>query len=285
MSKESSSKATLPGLRVVTESGNLHSELLPASRVMFYASDRSRSGSLTAEPHPFEVERRDLRVRYRIDPAKRTYQAIPLFQLLTPEEQVKFLRSGETWRKHQPHLRHEPSREYRLTTHSEKLIETRVFFGCPAFRWKTTSRSTRETPFGESWSESVADAWYLDSNQLEALYPGFHSSLVPSAFAIALSGDEKLTIENTGDRPTGLCADSTVVTATHTPGPDDREMERRSTSFTRITSLTAEDFKAWLFDRPYGYRKVSLYPNRLQLAMYDVKRSWGHLRWRLHQTA
>ena len=152
MRKESSGKAILPGLRVVTESGNLHSDLVPASRVMLYAADRSRSGALTTEPHPYEIERRDLRLRYRVDPVRRTYQSIPLFQLISPKESARFMRSGEAWRKRRPHLQEGPRREYKLTTHSEKLPETREFFGCPAYRWKTTTRSVRETHNGQSLS-------------------------------------------------------------------------------------------------------------------------------------
>jgi hypothetical protein len=285
VAKEQSIKSTRVGLRVVTEFGNLHSDYLPASRVMLYATDRSRSGALTAEPHSYEIERRDLRLRYRVDPVKRTFQSIPMLQLLSPEESASFLRSGEAWRKRLPHLEKEPTREYKVTTHFEKLPETRDFFGCPAFRWKTTTRSMRETPFGECWSESVTDAWYLDSAQLQALYPGFHSSLVPHAFALVKSGDEKLIMEHTGEKPTGLCAYSSADSVSHTPGPNGREMERRSTSFSRITSLTAERFEEWFFQPPYGYRKIPVYPGRLQLAMSDVRRSWNNLRWRMRKTA
>jgi hypothetical protein len=285
MIQQQSRKTRVIGLRVVSESGNQHSDLIPASRVMLYATDRSRSGALTAEPHPYEIERLDLRVRYRVDPIKRTYQSIPMLHLLSPDENARFLRSGEAWRRHQPHLHREATRDYKVVTHSEKLLETRIFFGCPAYRWKTTSRSTRETPFGESWSESVTDAWFLDSTQLQTLYPGFHPSLVPSGFAIAMSGDEKLVMEQTGVRPTGLCAESNAETVTHTPGANGREMDRRATSFSRISSLTAEQFDVWIFERPYGYRRLPMYPNRLQLAMHDVRRSWNSLRWRLRKSA
>ena len=285
MATEQSNKATLVGVRVVTESGNANSDLAPVSRVMLYATDRSRSGSLTAEPHSYEIERRDLRLRYRIDSVRRTWQSIPLLHLLSPDENASFARSGEAWRNHRPHLQQQLTREYKVTTHSEKLPETREFFGCPAYRWKTTSRSIRATPYGQSWSESITDAWYLDSSRLQALYPGFHPSLVPSSFVIAISGDEKLVMEQTGDRPSGLCADSVAESVSHTPGPNDREMERRSSSFSRITSLTPELFEEWIFQPPYGYRRIPVYPSRLQLAMQDVRRSWNNLRWRLLKSA
>jgi hypothetical protein len=273
------------GLRVVIESGNLHSDLIPASRVMLYATDRSRSAALTAERHPYEIERRDLRLRYRVDPSRRTYQAIPMLQLLSPEENAKFLRYGEAWGKRQLHLQQEPTREYKVATHFEKLSETREYFGCPAYRWKTTSRSVRKTPYGESSSESITEAWYLDSDQLQSLYPGFQPSRMTQGFVVLKSGDEKLVFEQTGEKPTGLCAESTMESTSHTPGPNDRNMDRRSVSFSRITSLTPEIFEEWLFQPPYGYRRIPVYPTRFQLAMQDVRRSWNTLRWRLHKSA
>lgn len=285
MASSKSSQGDLAGLRVVTESGNLHSDLIPASRVMLYATDRSRSAALTAEPHPYEIERRDLRIRYRIDPSRRTCQAIPMLQLLSPEENAKFLRSGEAWRKRQLHLQQEPVSEYKVTTHFEKLSETREYFGCPAYRWKTTTHSVRQTQYGECSSESITNAWYLDSNQLQSLYPGFQPSLITYGFAVLRTGDEKLVIEQTGEKPTGLCAESTAESSSHTPGPNGRNMDRRSVSFSRITGLTPEIFEEWLFRPPYGYRRIPVYPTRLQLAMQDVRRSWNTLRWRLHQSA
>jgi hypothetical protein len=285
MNNEHHGKVNLIGLRVVTESGNSNSDLPPASRVMFYATDRSRSGALTAEPHSYEIERRDLRLRYRVDAVRMTYQVIPTLHLLSAEESARFLRSGEAWRKHQPHFDKEPTREYRVTTHYERLLDNREFYGCVANRWRTTSRSSRETPFGLTWSETITDAWYLDSSQLQNLYPGFHPSLVPHGFAVATSGDEKLVMEHTGEKPTGLCADSSANRVTHTPGPNGREMERRASSFSRITSLTPEMFEDWIFQPPYGYRRIPVYPTRLQLAMQDVKRSLNSLRWRLRKSA
>src|ERR1700741_1307646 len=96
MSSEPATRAT----RIVTESvypwGGAETSSIAQQ---LFARDRSRRECLGLLATAFEIERRDLRQKFRVFVSQKKYQVLPLFDLVTAQEKADFQYSGRHWRK------------------------------------------------------------------------------------------------------------------------------------------------------------------------------------------
>jgi hypothetical protein len=274
----------IPGVRIVAETRFADSEGQPGVTVSCFANDRSRVGADASEA-TYTIERRDLRLQYRVFSLQRRYQTIPIFGLLSEEEKERFVRSGRHWRKSVETPQPQVMRELRIRTTCEKTEEKKTIFGCTARRWIITQRSERDPIHGENWTETVTESWYLDSDELRQSYPGFSERLIHRSEVIARSGDERVVRERVGEYPRGLCAYSESKTHSYAKFPNGEVREQTSLYISEITSIVAELFEASFFESPAGFRAMPVYPGRIALARHDLVRKLRGLRWHVFRHA
>ena len=263
---------SLLGTRVVSES--IHAPVRGETATIahhLYAGDRSRSELVHPVGTGYEIERRDSRQKIQVFVDKREYRTIPILSLATEEEKARFRRSGRHWRRRFDSLRGTAPRECKITFSYEATGKERLMFGCAAHHWNIRRRDEHDRKYGENWTETITEAWYLDSQHVAARFPGFSAALVHHAFSYATSG-ERVIIEHSGQKPSGLCAWSETKSLAHLVFPNGEVREHAENSSTRIVSMTEESFSACLFDPPKGFRKIAVYPNWLSMARQDFAR-------------
>ena len=242
-----------------------------------YAGDRSRTASLDLLETGFEIERRDLRQRFRVFASEKKYQTIPLLDLATEQEKTEFRYSGRHWRKRVICQTQEASRELKISVIYEPTGEEQPMFGCVARRWIVRRRDEHDRKFGENWTEAITDAWYLDTRQLSARFAGFSGDLVHHAFCYAKSGDEREVISHSGERPSGLCASSETKSLQHSELPGGEVREYRETSSVQIINIVEVSVPLTVFELPKGFRKIPVYPSRFTVARLNLSRQLKHL--------
>ena len=80
-----------------------------------FAGDRSCGECLDPLATAFQIERRDLRQRFRVFGSREEYQVFPLFDLATAQEKADFQYSGSHWRKQVIRETGDASRELKIT--------------------------------------------------------------------------------------------------------------------------------------------------------------------------
>lgn len=274
MSPEPSTRAT----RILTESVYPWAGATTSTITQqLFAGDRSRGESLDLLATGFEIERRDLRQRFRIFPAWKQYQVLPLFDLATAQEKADFQYSGRHWRK--PVIREtgNATRELKITFIYQSTGEERPMFGCVARHWIVRRRDERDRKFGENWTEAITDAWYFDSQQLTARFAGFSGDLVHHAFCTLTLGDERAVINHSSERPSGLCAWSETKSVRHIELPSGEVQEHRETSSVRVISIREVSVPLSVFEPPKGFRKIPVYPSRFTMTRLNLSRRLKHL--------
>lgn len=269
------------GIRVMTESLGPHSR--SSTAVQLFAHDRRRAESVGPIPTAYQIERRDLRKRFTVYPDKQEYRELPILSLLSSEEKERFLKSGRHWRQRNAPQEMPPSGKFRIQVTYETMTGGAVFFQCAARRWKITRCEEREYLYGKDWTETVTEAWYLDSEQIMRKYRGFSEKLIPNTLCFVRMNNERLLIEQKGQRPSGLCACSESKTISRHPMKGNENREREESRSYRIVSLTEELFPESLFEVPPGFRQVPLYPNRYAMTCADFKRGWRRFLYSLGQ--
>jgi hypothetical protein len=271
----------IPGVKVVAETYLAHSEDQRAVTISSFASDRSRIESGSSA---YTIERRDLRKQFRVDAQQRRYQTIPIFGLISEEEQERFVRSGKHWRKSvQPPKPPESAvtRALHIRHTCEQTGREKKIFECTAHHWIVTRRDERDPQHGENWTETVSEGWYLNSEEVRDRYPGFSEQLVHRAMIVATNNGERVIKENIGEQPRGLCAYSEIRTRSYFKHPSGEAHERTSAHVSRISGVTTELFDASIFEPPVGFRKMPVYPSRLTLARHDFNKTLARLRWKI----
>lgn len=245
-------------------------------RQQLFAGDRSREECLDPLDTAFEIERRDLRQRFRVLASRKEYYALPLFDLATAQEKADFQYLGRHWRR--PVIREtgDASRELKITFIYQPTGEEQPMFGCVARHWIVRRRDERDRKFGGNWTEAVTDAWYFDSQQLVARFAGFSGDLVHHAFGVLTLNDERAAISHSGDRPTGLCALSETKTLHHFELPGGEVQEHTETSSVRVISIREVSVPLTVFEPPRGLRKISFYPGRLTMTRLNLSRRLKH---------
>lgn len=241
-----------------------------------FAGDRSREECLNPLTTTFEIERRDLRQRFRIVASEKEYYVLPLFDLATAQEKVDFRYSGRHWRKPVVRDTGDASRELKITFIYQPTGEQQSMFGCVARRWIVRRRDERDRKFGGNWTEAVTDAWYFDSQQLAARFAGFSGDLVHRAFCVLTLSDERTAISHSGKRPAGLCALSETKTLHHIELPGSEVQEHTETSSVRVISIREVSVPLSVFEPPRGFRKISVYPGRLTMTRLNLSRRLKH---------
>lgn len=273
-------RRVIPGVSIVSETeagnGNAPGSVL----VSRFAGDRSRIGAAAATA-AYQIERRDLARRFRIDPLRRRYQVIPILELLSEKEKDEVMRSGCAWRERVAPEPGPDAQELRIRFQYDKTGEEKSLFGCTARRWITTCLSTRDSVRGNIWDESIADEWYLDSEELERNYPGYSSRLVHRGFVTLKSSRERLVVDHSGERPRGFCVSSLTVQRHHAELPDGTVRDRSSSFANRVVTITREVFSESEFEPPAGFRQIPLYPGRWAIMRSDLTRSFRRLAWKL----
>jgi hypothetical protein len=273
LSPEPPTRAT----RIVTESVYpwAGSETSTITQQLF-AGDRSRTERLDLLATGLEIERRDMRQRFRIFPASKRYQVIPLFDLATAQEKTDFRHSGRQWRNPVIRESEDASREQKITFIYQPTGEERPMFGCVARHWIIRRRDERDRKFGENWTEAVTDAWYFDSSQLAAQVAGFSSDLIHHAFCYATVGNERAVINHSGERPSGLCALSETKSLHHIELPGGKVQEHTDISSLRVISIREVNVPLSVFEPPKGFRKIPVYPSRFALTGMNLSRRLKH---------
>ena len=154
-----------------------------------FAADRSREECLNPLATTFEIERRDLRQRFRVLASEKAYYVLPLFDLATAQEKVDFQCSGRHWRKAVIREIGNAGRELKITFTYQSTGGERPMFDCVARHRSVRRRDERDRKFGGNWTEAVTDAWYFDSQQLAARFAGFSGHLVHHAFGVLKLSD------------------------------------------------------------------------------------------------
>jgi len=270
-------KGHILGIRVITESSRPNSSQSSGS-VSLFAHDRSRVESLESRAAAYHIERHDLRKNITVYTHSQKYQERPLFDLISDAEKDRFLRSGRHWRQRHVPPEQPPSEKFRIRMVYEMISDEATLFGCIAHRWKITRREEREHTNGADWTETVADAWYLDFEQLALKYSGFSKKLVHHGMGIVTVNNERPMIEHLGQRPSGLCARTESKTIRHCWIRNGEVRETEESHRYGIRSLTEELFAASLFEVPDGFRKAPIYPSRFTMACMDIKTVFERLR-------
>jgi hypothetical protein len=237
-----------------------------------FAGDRSCGECLDPLATAFEIERRDLRQKFRVFASQKKYQVLPLFDLATAQEKADFQYSGRHWKKQVIRQTGDASRELKITFVYERTGEERPMFGCVARHWIVRRRDEHDREFGEKWTEAITDAWYLDTRQLSARFAGFSGDLVHHAFCTAKFGDEREVINHSGERPSGVCASSETKSLRHVESPGGEEQEHTETSSVRVISIREVSVPLSVFEPPKGFRKIPLYPSRLTMTRLKLSR-------------
>ena len=273
MSPESSTRAT----RILAES------VYPWAGAMtttithsLYAGDKSRTERFDPLATAFEMERRDLRQRFRVFASQRKYQVIPLFDLATEQEKADFRYSGRYWSKEVVCGTGDATRELKITVIYQQTPEEQLMFGCVAHHWIVHRLEEHDRKFGENWTETITDAWYLDSRQVSARFSGFSGDLVHHAFCYAKGGDERAVIKHSGERPSGLCAWSETKSLRHIRLPSGNVQEHKQTSSVRVISISEVSVPLSAFGPPKGFRKIPVYPTRLTSMRLNLNRRLKH---------
>lgn len=260
------------GVRIITESicsTGISTRTIAQS---LYAGDRSRTECLEPVGRAFEIQRRDLRQKFRVFPSSRQYQAIPLFDLATEKEKADFLDSGRHWRKRIATDTPAPPREVRISFSYRPTGRVQPLFGCRAREWTITRRDEPgDRKFGENWTQAISDAWYIDFAEVAAHFPGFNGELVHHAFSYAKTREERVVIEHSGERPSGLCGSLETKTLRHTPFNGEMR-EDLDISSRRIISIREEEFPSSMFEVPQGFRDMPVYPSRFTIARLNCGR-------------
>lgn len=277
-------KQEIPGVSIVTETESGDGERPKSVLNSQYAGDRSRIGT-AGQLASYQIERRDLAQRFRIDPQRRQYRVLPILDLLPEKEKERFLRSGRAWQKRFAPEPGPDAREIRVQYRYEQTKDQKSIFGCKARRWITTCRSERRVAHGNIWDESIVDAWYVDSEQLEERYPGYSRRLVHRTHVTVKSSNERVVFDHLGESPQGLCVSSHTVQRHHAELPDGTVRERSSTYLTQVVSITKELLSESEFELPAGFRKMPLYPSRFAIMRVDLVRSVKRLGWRFSLNA
>ena len=248
--------------------------------VSLLAQDRSRVEFVEPKASGYQIERRDLKKTITVHTEQRKYQERPIFGLISEAEKERFIRSGRHWNKRHVRPAQPPSGKFRIRTVYEMTQEEAMFFGCPARRWKITSRSEREHTNGFDLTETVTDAWYFDSEQLAQRYRGFSEKLVQQGTCY-ITVNLLPMIDEIVQRPTGLCvrSQSKIVRRYSTEDGDVRETEEIHRY--EISALTEELFDESLFEAPRGFRQMPVFPSRLTMARSDFWRWLQRLRFSL----
>lgn len=266
-------RASLPGLRVIVESGQVEPDERKFRLLSLLASDRCRVETLLPEATGYSIERRDLQRHFQVFVTRRKYQEIPIWDLISPMDQADFLKRGEHWRKHYDTIQNSATREFHIRFTYEKTDDQAPMFGVTARRWRISRRDTHDEKYGENWTEAITDAWYLDSDEVKLRYPAFSEKLIHHAFSVATGGDERVIIEQAGERPAGLCALSETTTHSHIKGPSGKATDRKFVHVSKITTLAEETLPQALFEPPPGFKKIPLYPSRFTMARLELGRS------------
>jgi hypothetical protein len=262
------------GTRVITES--LHFSLGGKVTMVahdLYAGDRRRSERIQPPATAFEIERRDLGQRIRIFAAEHKFQRIPLFDVANEEQKEKFLRSGRHWRRLFQSSEENASRTLTIRFDYNQTGDEQSMFGCTARRWIIRRRDEPDAGAGKNHAEAITESWYLDLAETTARYTGFSPELVHPAFCYAKSGNERVVIKHSGQRPSGLCAYSETKSVLSGSFKDGERQERTDSATFRVLDIAQEDFSPSLFEVPKGFRDIPVYPNRLTMARWN----WHHL--------
>jgi hypothetical protein len=276
LSSEPSTRAT----RILTESVYpwAGAETSTITQELF-AGDRRRRESLDPPATGVEIERRDLRKRFRILPAWKKYQVMPLFDSATEQEKSDFKSLGRHWRNWREQTHGDDghaTRELKIVFNYQPMAEEQVMFGCVARHWIVRRRDECDRGYGETWTEAITDVWYLDTGQLSARFAGFSGDLVHHAFVTCTVGNERAVINHSGERPTGLCALSETKSLQHTAGPGGEVQESTETSSVRVISIREVSVPLSVFEPPKGFRKIPLYPNRFTMTEVNLSRRLKH---------
>ena len=273
MSPESSTRAT----RILTESVYpwAGAETSTIAQQLF-AGDRSCGECLDPLAAAFEIERRDLRQKFRVFASQKKYQVLPLFDLATAQEKADFQYSGRHWRKQVIRETGDATRELKITFVYQSTGEERPMFGCVARHWIVRRRDEHDRKFGEKWTEAITDAWYLDTRQMSARFAGFSGDLVHHAFCTAKFGEEREVINHSGERPSGVCALSETKSLRHVEFPGGEVQEHTETSSVRVISIREVSVPLSVFEPPKGFRKIPVYPSRLTMTRLNLSRRLKH---------
>ena len=273
----------IQGLRVVTESVQDGPIASSSSRVTLYAGDRSRPG-LDSPGASYDIQRRDLRKTFRVFVQQRRYQEIPIAELLSPQELAAFTRSGRHWSKRHAVSERPPSGNFRISIDYEKTQDEAVIFDCLARRWRISRLDEQTQGIHTNSTETVSEAWYLDSDQAMNLYPGFSPKLMKQGFCFVTVNGEKPVIERRGEAPEGLCIRSETKTITHLELPSGEIREQQYLQSSRVLELAEESFADSIFEPPSGFRKMPVYPSRITMARLDAARSLKYFGARLQSS-
>jgi hypothetical protein len=246
------------------------------TKQQLFAGDRSRGECLDPPGAAFEIERRDLRQKFRVFALQKEYQVFPLFDLATAQEKVDFQYSGRHWRKQVICETGDASRELKITFIYQPTGEERPMFGCVARHWIVRRRDEHDRKFGENWTEAITDAWYFDTPQLSARFAGFSGDLVHHAFCIAKVGDERAVINHSGERPSGVCALSETKSVRHIELPGGEVQEHTETFSVRVISIFEVSVPLSVFEPPKGFRKIPVYPSRLTMTRLNLSGRLKH---------
>lgn len=276
-------RATIPGLRVVTET---HFETdFPAMRERssvdtmraFYAGDRYRTDSGEGPETGCRIERRDLRQIIEVLGKQHRYRLLPLFEVATEEEKEQFARSGRAWQtRHATDTKH-PRLEYPVDITYERTEEQKTFFDMTATRWTICRteefRDTSAQPMRpDRESKETTDAWYLDAATVVARFPLYARKLLYQPRAMVVMNNQHPVVEHHGERPHGLCmlSESKAHGVVHLRGGETRESTHSRS--TRIVELSEEELPLTLFEPPSGFREIPVYPSRWAMWRSDLRR-------------
>ncbi len=247
------------------------------SRVVQYlfASDRSRTECFDFSPRTIEIERRDLRRRFRVFPSNKNYNVMPIVALATEQEMADLRHAGRHWRGQRKHVVGEvqvKNLELKINISYQATGEEQEMFGCVARRWIVRRRDERDQRFGENWSEEVTDAWFFDSAELEARFAGFSGDLLHHGLSCFTSA-ERPVINYSGERPSGLCAASETKSLAHAKLSDGEIRERSPISSARVISISEVSVPSSVFEPPRGFREIPLYPTPFSIVRSNVSRA------------
>jgi hypothetical protein len=130
--------------------------------------------------------------------------------------------------------------------------------------------------FSENWTETVTNAWYIDTRELSARFAGLSGDLVHHAFCYAIGGDERAVIHHSGEHPSGFCASSDTKALLHVELPSGEVQVRTETSSVRVISRGEVSVPLSVFEPPKGFREIPVYPSRFTIKRLNLSQGLKH---------
>jgi hypothetical protein len=197
----------------------------------------------------------DLRRELWLDTQAHTFTVRPIFELATAEEKLRWQKQGAHYTQ-QHFIPSEEKTTYNIFVHTERMEETKKFFGYPARRYMTRKNHGYPNSAGNK-QESVTDGWYLDFR-----HPAMPEPLRSQRTAVVHVGNEQPVIHRSGEKQYSGLPANVITTTRQMYSTPQGQKERTSKQTVEIVSLVEVALEQALFEVPKDFRERPVFPSR-----------------------